>query len=100
MENKNEKSSHILNASSNLLGICFIVITSLQVLKLSNETIIDEISVGAIVLFMTSVILSFLSIRRNNQSGKVLESIAEYCFIGGISLLFLTTILFSFKIIH
>lgn len=100
MENKNDKSSHILNASSNLLGICFIVITSLQVLKLSNGTIIDEISVGAIVLFMTSVILSFLSIRRANQSGKVLELIAEYCFIGGISLLFLTTLLFSFKIIH
>jgi hypothetical protein len=100
MENKNDKSSHILNASSNLLGICFIVITSLQVLKLSNGTIIDEISVGAIVLFMTSVILSFLSIRRNNRSGNVLELIAEYCFIGGISLLFITTLLFSFKIIH
>jgi hypothetical protein len=38
MEKKrNNKSPHILNASSNLLGICFVVLTSLKVLNISKN---------------------------------------------------------------
>jgi len=100
MDNQNEKSPHILNASSNLLGICFIVITSLKVMNISHKTIIDEITIVAIILFMISCVLSFLSIRGKNKASVQLENIADYTFIGGISLLFITTILFSFNIIQ
>jgi hypothetical protein len=47
---------------------------------------------------MASCILSFLSIRGNIKSRK-LENIADYFFLAGLSLLFITTILFSFNII-
>jgi len=97
---QNEKSPHILNASSNLLGICFIVITSLKVMNISHKTIIDEITVVAIILFMASCVLSFLSIRGKNRASVLLENIADYTFIGGISLLFITTLLFSFNVIQ
>jgi hypothetical protein len=100
VDRQNEKSPHILNASSNLLGICFIVITSLKVLNISHKTIIDEITIVAIILFMTSCVLSFLSIREKNRASVLLENIADYTFIGGISLLFITTLLFSFNIIQ
>ncbi|UAY52257.1 hypothetical protein [Ferruginibacter albus] len=96
MSQSNNKSPHILNASSNLLGICFVVLTSLKILNISQKTIIDEITTVAIILFMGSCTLSFLSIRNNNNK---IERIAEYLFLGGIGLLFLTTLLFTFNII-
>ena len=100
MDSQNEKSPHILNASSNLLGICFIVITSLKVMNISHKTIIDEITIVAIILFMASCVFSFLSIRGKSRAGVLLENIADYTFIGGISLLFITTLLFSFNVIQ
>lgn len=63
MAENHNTSSHILNTSSNLIGICFIVLTSLKVLKLHTDTLIDEFTTAAIILFMCSSILSFLSIR-------------------------------------
>ncbi len=94
------KSSHILNASSNLLGICFIVLTSLKVLKKSGETLIDDAAILAILLFMSSCILSFMSIRNENKKGLLYEKIADYLFLTGLILLFATTLLFSFDIIQ
>lgn len=61
-ENKN-KSPHILNTSSQLLGLCFIVLTAIKIQNLKHVTIIDEITAMAAMLFMASSILSFLSIR-------------------------------------
>ena len=99
MSEDNDKSPHILNASSNLLGICFVVLTSLKLLKISGKTIIDEITTFAVVLFMLSCILSFLSIRGTLKSSRKFEKIADYLFLGGLGLLFLTTILFAFNVI-
>jgi phosphatidylglycerophosphate synthase len=99
MNKNNEKSPHILNASSNLLGICFIVLTSLKLLNQTSKTIIDEITLAAIIFFMASCILSFLSIRSKSNFGETLEKIADYLFITGLLSLFVTTLLFSFNFI-
>jgi hypothetical protein len=99
MKEPNDKSPHILNASSNLLGLCFVVLTSLKVLGKSGQTILDEVTFGAIILFMASCLLSFLSIRKESRQSVLLEKIADIIFLCGLSLLFLTTILFSFNII-
>ena len=98
MDDENPKSSHILNASSNLLGLCFVVLTSLKLLNISHRTIIDELTGCAIVLFMGSCFLSFLSIRGSRNSHRF-ETIADYMFLTGIILLFVTTLLFSFNVI-
>lgn len=100
MADQNDKAPHILNASSNLLGICFIVLTSLKVLKASSTTMIDEITTVAIILFMASCLLSFLSIRSTTSRSVLYERIADVIFISGIALLFVTTILFAFDIIY
>src|SRR4030095_8695741 len=96
----NDKSPHILNTSSNLLGICFIVLTSLKLFNVSRRTIIDELTSVAIVLFMASCLLSFLSIRGTLKTSGRLENMVDYLFLGGIILLFITKILFSLNIIR
>ena len=96
---KNEKSPHILNASSNLLGLCFVVLTSLKILNFSHTTLIDELTIVASILFMISSILSFLSIRGNIKKSGRMEKIADIFFLGGLTLLFITALLFSFDII-
>ena len=99
MENENDKSPHILNASSNLLGLCFIVLTSLKLFKISQKTFIDELTSVAIVFFMASCIPSFLSIRGSIKRSGRFENIADYLFLAGIILLFVTTLLFSLNVI-
>ena len=100
MENKNQnndRSPHVLNASSNLLGLCFVVLSSIKILNLSEKTIIDDLTTAATILFMISCILSFLAIKKK---GRHYESIADAVFLAGLMTLFVTTILFSFNIIR
>lgn len=94
-----EKSPHILNASSNLLGICFILLASLKVMKIAEKTFIDEVTTLAIILFMGSCILSFISIRTNSSRSQFYENLADIVFMIGLSLLFITTLLYSFNVI-
>lgn len=95
----NQKAPHILNASSNLLGICFVILTTLKLLHVAKNTVIDEIATIDIVAFTASCLLSFLSLRSNSAENYKLEKIADVIFIAGVSLLFLTAILFAFDII-
>jgi hypothetical protein len=75
MAGKENKSPHILNTSSNLLGLCFIVLTSLKVRGLTDGSIIDELTAAAIMLFITSSVLSFLSLRQKNKMGSHLKKL-------------------------
>ena len=88
---KTDKSPHILNASSNLLGICFVVLTSLKLLKVSDTTIIDELT--------AFTILAFLSLRSESNRAKYYERIADTIFLIGLILMFVTTMLLTFDII-
>ena len=99
MSSKNDKSPHILNASSNLLGLCFIVLTSIKVLNISAATLLDEIATVAIIMFMTSSILSFLSMRNNNAANSRLEKVADIFFLIGLFMLFISALFISFNII-
>lgn len=78
MEHEPDRSPHILNASSNLLGICFIVLTSLKFFGKSEQTLLDEISFVAIILFMGSCMFSFMSMKVKKSNN--LEKIADYIF--------------------
>jgi len=99
MGNNNNKSSHILTTSSNLLGICFIVLTSLKLLHLDGKTLIDEFTAVAIFMFMFSSVLSFLSLRSKNGKGERLEKIADIIFLLGLFSLFIITMFVTFDIV-
>ncbi len=94
-----DKSPHILNTSSNLLGLCFIVLTSLHALNLKEATVIDEFTAVACIFFMTSSILSFLSMRKWTKQSERYEKIADVVFLGGLVCLFVTTMLLVLGII-
>ena len=61
VEEKCKTTSHVLNVSANLMGICFILLTSIKLLGKAEATIVDEICGVAIVLFMTSCIFFFIA---------------------------------------
>lgn len=95
-----KRSPHILNTSANLLGLCFIVLTSIKVSKMGDVSIIDETTAVAIVLFMTSCIFSFLAMRKDTESANSrLEKLADVLFLSGLIVLFLTTMIITFNII-
>ena len=98
MTDKN-KAPHILNTSANLLGICFLVLTSLKVLKLNGTTFIDECTSVAAILFMSSSILSFLAIRSTTKKSARYENVADIIFLSGLSCLFVTIMMVTFNFI-
>jgi hypothetical protein len=99
MNEANNKSVHILNISATLFGLCYVVFTSLKTLKLDGNTLIDEFTAFSMVLFMTSCLLSFLSIRGSRRS-LLYEKIADYVFLAGLFTLFIITIFIVFNILH
>ncbi len=100
MDNDKNKSPHILSASSNFLGFCFLVITSLKILKLANKTFVDEITSVCFVIFMFSCLCAFLSIRSTTKRSEFYETLAEYSFLSGLFIIFLMTILLMLQIIQ
>lgn len=100
MDIEPNKSPHILNASSNLLGLCFVVLTSLKLLNIANKTIIDELTFIGILLFMASCLLSFLALRGTTPKSVIYERVADYLFLAGILFLFLTTVFLAFNVIQ
>ena len=99
MPNESSNSPHILNTSATLMGFCFVVLTSVRINSRAVESIIDEITAVAIVLFMASCLLSFLSIRSVTKRGLYYEKMAEYGFLVGLFILFLMTVLLALNIV-
>jgi hypothetical protein len=97
--NKNNMSNHILPTSSNLLGLCFVILNFIKLSKIANETVIDEISAVAIVLFFTASLLSYVSIR-SERAGESYEKTAEMIFLGGLVLLAGVSIAVVFEAVH
>ncbi len=89
------KQPHILNASSNLVGICLILVTGLKVTKFSDTTWCDEISVCSAVVFIASCVTSYLSMRVEKRA-VMYERIADYLFLSGMFTLFSAVTAFAY----
>lgn len=83
MDERPNKSPQILNSSSNFLGFCFLVLTSLKFFKLTDTSFIDEITGVCFVIFMFSCLCAFLSIRSKTNRAELYETLAEYAFLQG-----------------
>ncbi|MDI3321866.1 hypothetical protein [Pinibacter soli] len=93
------KSPHILNTSSNLLGFCLIVLTSIKIAKFNSATFIDDSTGMAAMLLMASCLLSFLSMRsRLATISRRLELVADYAFLVGLICISITIIVVSFNL--
>lgn len=94
------KSPHILNTSTNLLGFCLIVLTSIKVARLNHATIIDDCTGIAAILLMASCLLSFLSMKASrDKHGERLEQIADYTFLVALICVSISIVFVSFNIL-
>lgn len=91
---KSGKQPHILNAASNLTGICFVLITGLKLTQAADASLADEISLFAAVAFIASCVLSYISIRADKYAARY-EQIADYLFLSGIFALFIAVTAFA-----
>lgn len=101
-EARNDKkniSRHILPTSSNLLGLCFVVLTFIKILKLGHETFIDEIVATAIPLFFISSFFSYVSMR-SDRWAQLCEKIADTIFLIALFFLSLASVLVAFETIR
>ena len=73
---------HILNAASNLLGICFVVIGGLKLTNMNARSYSDEAAWFAALMFFASVLVSFIAIRNGGTRDWQLV-VADTAFIAG-----------------
>jgi hypothetical protein len=83
---------HILNASTNLLGICFIIITGLRLASANARSYADEVAWVAALLLFSSALNAYLAIR-NNGARTWQIVLADWSFLGGICVLALSVVI-------
>ena len=84
-----ERIPQILNAASNLLGICMVIITGLTLTKSNDRSFADEIAWFAAFMFLLSVALAYTAIRTGTQRGW-LAAACDWAFVLGIAALILS----------
>lgn len=82
-----DKNHHILQSSSNLLGICFLIITSFKITNTNDNTFADEICLFTAFALLISCLLSYLSIRKENNKIQY-EILADLCYLAALAGLF------------
>ncbi|MGE3624351.1 MAG: hypothetical protein AB7H77_10840 [Bdellovibrionales bacterium] len=92
------KQSHILNASSNLIGICFVIIAGLKITGMQGNTFADEICLISAFSFLCACLLSYASIRLKKDS-DIYETLADYIFLASLLFLFIGVTLFAMDVL-
>lgn len=91
---------HILNASTNLLGFCLVIITSLKITKFSHHSYLDEFTMGAIFCLMISCALSFLALKSSNRRrSEILENLADILFFAALLCISLAVCIVSIAVV-
>ncbi len=90
-------STHILAASSTLLGLCFLLLSSITLFGKANETLIDELAGTATLFFLASSFLSYASMRATRRA-VLYERIADGIFVAGLFFLSLVSLIIIFKL--
>ena len=94
--NKKNISNHILPTASNLLGLCFVILSYIKLSKLSHETFIDELVSVLMVFLLASSVFSYVSIRAKTKN-DLYEKIADGIFMVALVLLALTSFVVAFE---
>jgi hypothetical protein len=97
-DEKVKVSMHVLPASATLLGLCFVVLSSIKVLGVSDKTLIDELSGAATLFFLASSIFSYASMRTSKKA-VLFERLADIIFIGGLFFLTLVSLVIVFGLV-
>lgn len=95
---KEPLTHHILPTSSNLLGICFIILSYIKVGDNANQTLLDECVILPIILFFIASLLSYISIRSSVDKPRI-ERLADNVFMLGLLSLSLIAVILVFEFI-
>lgn len=87
------RTRYILDASANLLGVSLIIVTAVHITGKAAESVADEMSFVAALLFIASCVLSHRAIAKSNDR---FERIADKIFVSGLLLLLLGVLSFWF----
>ncbi len=100
LNNKKDISRHILPTSSNLLGICFVILNFIKLWKAGRmeRIVIDKLVGVSIVLFLIASILSYMSMR-SVRKAESYEKSADIIFLIGLSFLALVSVITAFEIL-
>lgn len=89
---------HILPTSSNLLGICFFILSYIKIGDKANSTLLDECVILPIILFFVASLLSYMSMRSETDKPKI-ERLADAVFMVGLLSLSLIAIILVLEFI-
>ena len=99
MENKLKSlSNHILPVSATMVGVCMTVISVIQLVpKNGVSEWVDQLLAMNSLLFLASTMLSYWSIRHNDEQ-LVMERYADRLFLLGLTLMVLVSFLVAFEL--
>lgn len=96
MQPNQTKAPHVLNASTNLVGFSFILLTSLKLFKLGGNGIVSQLVAVVVVSFILCSFFSFLSLRSPSETlTRRYEIIADYIFVSALVLLLAVCLLLA-----
>jgi hypothetical protein len=88
---------HILNAATNLLGICFIIIGGLKLTNQNSRSYSDEIAWVAAVALLASIVLSYAAIR-NGVANPWRTRVADWSFLAGLGALTISVVVAAYQL--
>jgi hypothetical protein len=93
-------SKHILPTSSNLLGLCFILINFMKLWKMNKrvDLIIDRFVGISIVLFLVASVFSYMSMR-SVKKAAFYEMIADVVFLIGLFFVTIISLMITFEVL-
>jgi hypothetical protein len=88
---------HVLNAATNLLGICFIIIGGLKLTDQDSKTWSDEIAWSAAFFMIVSILFSYGGIRAGIERPWQIR-LADWSFLVGIAALILSMVIAAYQL--
>ena len=95
-------SIHILSVSASMVGVCLTVIGIIRIVVAIRklQTLADQLLSLDALLFLTSCIFAYFSLRSRNINRLILaERIADGLFIGGLVLMGLVCVIIAYDLI-
>ena len=87
------KTHYIIDSAAALLGVSLIIVTAVHITGKATQSIADELSYGAALLFLATTGLSHLAISKSDDR---YEQVRVQAFRGGLLLLFFGVLSFWF----
>jgi phosphatidylglycerophosphate synthase len=92
-----QRTGHILNAASNLLGIALVIIAGLNVSHAARNSFADEIAWVAAICLGSSCFLSYLALREEEVRRRRAERWADRVFLMGLLALIGSIVVLAFE---